>query len=168
MSEKKPFNGSKKQDTGFRKTSDKPGFRKDGHKKDGFRSADDKKTGFKKDGLRRDAEKKDGYKKDGFRKNDFRKNDAPRGGGMKRDFVKPHAAAPEKTREEMPTTNARKVALQIFRDVVRKDAYAALSLDEQLKNANLTQLDKRFCASIVYRTIENLIRIDYALSFYLK
>jgi 16S rRNA (cytosine967-C5)-methyltransferase len=52
--------------------------------------------------------------------------------------------------------------------VVRMDAYAALSLDEKLKNANLSQLDKRFCASIVYRTIENLIRIDYALSFFLK
>jgi len=67
-----------------------------------------------------------------------------------------------------PSSLSRKVALEIFQDVVRKDAYAALSLDEKLKNANLSQLDKRFCASIVYRTLENLIRIDYALSFFLK
>lgn len=67
-----------------------------------------------------------------------------------------------------PSSLSRKVALQIFQDVVRKDAYAGLSLDDRMKNANLSQLDKRFCASIVYRTLENLIRIDYALSFFLK
>ena len=67
-----------------------------------------------------------------------------------------------------PSSSSRRVALEIFQDVLRKDAYAALSLDERLKNANLSQLDKRFCASIVYRTLENLIRIDYALSFFLK
>ena len=67
-----------------------------------------------------------------------------------------------------PSSLSRKVALEIFQDVIRKDAYAALSLDERMKNTNLSQLDKRFCASIVYRTIENLIRIDYALSFFLK
>ena len=67
-----------------------------------------------------------------------------------------------------PSSISRKVALEIFQDVIHKEAFAALSLDERLKNANLTQLDKRFCASIVYTTIENLIRIDYALSFFLK
>ncbi|MBR6185181.1 MAG: 16S rRNA (cytosine(967)-C(5))-methyltransferase RsmB [Clostridia bacterium] len=67
-----------------------------------------------------------------------------------------------------PSSLSRKVALQIFQDVVRKDAFAALSLDDRLQNVNLSQLDKRFCASIVYRTIDNLIRIDHALSFFLK
>lgn len=67
-----------------------------------------------------------------------------------------------------PSSLSRRVALEIFEDVIRKDAYAALSLDERLSAARLSQLDKRFCASIVYRTLENLIRIDYALSFFLK
>ena len=67
-----------------------------------------------------------------------------------------------------PSSLSRKVALEIFQDVVRKDAYASLSLDDRMKNANLSQLDKRFCASIVYTTLENLIRIDYVLSFFLK
>ncbi len=67
-----------------------------------------------------------------------------------------------------PSSLSRKVALEIFQDVVRKDAYASLSLDDRMTNANLSQLDKRFCASIVYTTIENLIRIDYVLSFFLK
>ena len=74
--------------------------------------------------------------------------------------------APKRSNET--ASQSRKVALEIFQDVVRKDAYAALSLDERMKNADLSQLDKRLCASIVYRTIENLIRIDYALSFFLK
>ena len=73
-----------------------------------------------------------------------------------------------KPASDAPTSQSRRVALEIFEDVIRKDAYAALSLDERLKNANLSQLDKRFCASIVYRTLENLIRIDYALGFFLK
>ena len=67
-----------------------------------------------------------------------------------------------------PSSLSRKVALEIFQDVVRKDAFASLSLDDRMKNANLSQLDKRFCASIVYTTLENLIRIDYVLSFFLK
>ena len=67
-----------------------------------------------------------------------------------------------------PSSLSRKAALEIFQDVVRKDAYAALSLDERMRNTNLSQLDKRFCASIVYTTLENLIRIDYVLSFFLK
>ncbi len=90
----------------------------------------------------------------------------------KRDFQKPQekpgAAKRTPADPALPSSNSRKVALEIFEDVIRKDAYAALSLDERLKNARLSQLDKRFCASIVYRTIENLIRIDYALSFFLK
>ena len=67
-----------------------------------------------------------------------------------------------------PSSLSRKVALEIFQDVVRKDAFASLSLDDRMKNANLSQLDKRFCASIVYTTLENLIRIDYVLGFFLK
>ena len=76
-----------------------------------------------------------------------------------------HKPAPD---PNAPSSLSRKVALEIFQDVVRKDAYASLSLDDRLKNTNLPQLDKRFCASIVYTTLENLIRIDYVLSFFLK
>ncbi len=67
-----------------------------------------------------------------------------------------------------PSSLSRKVALDIFEDVIRNDAYASLSLDEKLRNVNLSQIDKRFCASIVYRTLENLIRIDYVLGFFLQ
>lgn len=81
---------------------------------------------------------------------------------------KPMGKPTPKPAADMPSTLSRKVALEIFQDVVRKDAYASLSLDDRLKNTSLPQLDKRFCASIVYTTLENLIRIDYALIFFLK
>ncbi|MBQ9263762.1 MAG: 16S rRNA (cytosine(967)-C(5))-methyltransferase RsmB [Clostridia bacterium] len=87
----------------------------------------------------------------------------------KDETVRRQAMPPKRTPDQnAPSTTSRKVALEIFEDVIRKDAYASLSLDERLRNTHLSQLDKRFCASIVYRTIENLIRIDYALSFFLK
>ena len=81
---------------------------------------------------------------------------------------KPMGKPAPKSAADMPSTLSRKVALEIFQDVVRKDAYASLSLDDRMQKANLSQLDKRFCASIVYTTLENLIRIDYVLSFFLK
>ncbi len=90
------------------------------------------------------------------------------GQGTARPGNRPAPARPKAPGADAPSTISRRVALEIFQDVVRKDAFAALSLDDKLKNVNLSQLDKRFCASIVYRTIENLIRIDYALSFFLK
>ncbi len=68
----------------------------------------------------------------------------------------------------VPTINARRVALDTLLDVLQGDAYASLALDEHLKTAGLTQTDKRFCASIVYKTLENLIRIDYVLAKFLE
>ncbi len=187
MSEKKPFGnkeqknfkkpyenrnnggfskGKDGQKPGFRKDGPKPGYKADGHRTEGFPKDGERPTGYHKEGFRKDDHRRDSFKRDGFRKDGFNRNGNARPAfGDKRPAPKP---VMDKPREDLPTTNARKVALEIFRDVVRNDAYAALSLDEQLKNANLTQLDKRFCASIVYRTIENLIRIDYVLSFYLQ
>lgn len=70
----------------------------------------------------------------------------------------------------MPRSNAnpRRVALNVVCDVLNEDAYASLSLDERMSAVNLNQLDRRLCASIVYRTLENLYTIDYALSLYLR
>ena len=90
--------------------------------------------------------------------------------GDRKPYGKPAGDKPFGEKKPVPAhnSNARKVALEIFQAVVRKDAYASLSLDEKLQKTDLPQLDKRFCASLVYRTLENLIRIDYALSFFLK
>lgn len=100
----------------------------------------------------------------------FRKNEGPRGSERPGRPLNGRPGAPQRRTPDpaQPSTTARRAALEIFQDVVRGDAYASLSLDDRLKNAGLSQLDKRFCASIVYRTLENLIRIDYALGFFLK
>ena len=64
--------------------------------------------------------------------------------------------------------NPRLVAVNVLNDVLQKEAYAALSLDDRLNAVNLNQLDRRLCASIVYRTLENLISLDFALSTFLR
>lgn len=64
--------------------------------------------------------------------------------------------------------NPRLVAVNVLEDVLQKEAYAALSLDDRLSAVNLNQLDRRLCASIVYRTLENLYYLDFALSGFLR
>jgi len=61
------------------------------------------------------------------------------------------------------TIGARQLALNILQDVHRDGAYASLALDKRLKESHLAALDKRLAANIVYGTLENRIRIDYAL-----
>lgn len=97
-------------------------------------------------------------------------NQHPRPRNGQKLFERPaKRPAPRPARDpDAPTSQSRRAALEIFESVIRQDAYASLSLDEKLRDVRLSQLDKRFCASIVYRTLENLIRIDYALGFFLK
>ncbi len=61
------------------------------------------------------------------------------------------------------TMNARRVALDILCDVHQNGAYASLSLDENLRAAKLSPEDRRLVTSIVYGTLENEIKIDFAL-----
>lgn len=83
---------------------------------------------------------------------------------------RPYGDKPEMRAPALPRSNAnpRRVALNVVCDVLNEDAYASLSLDERMSAVNLNQLDRRLCASIVYRTLENLYTIDYALSLYLR
>lgn len=88
-----------------------------------------------------------------------------------RPAMPPRADRPQ-GRPEMraPRSNAnpRMVALNVVCDVLGNEAYASLSLDEKLSAVNLNQLDRRLCASIVYRTLENLYYLDFALSGFLR
>lgn len=59
--------------------------------------------------------------------------------------------------------NARRIALDVLCDVHQNGAYASLSLDEHLRNARLATADRRLVTSIVYGTLENELKIDYAL-----
>lgn len=59
--------------------------------------------------------------------------------------------------------NARRVALDVLTDVREKGAYASLALDARLRTAHLRPEDTRLVTGIVYGTLENQLRIDYAL-----
>ena len=58
---------------------------------------------------------------------------------------------------------SRRVALKVIRDVTEKNAFASLSLNEALKEANLNPLDRRLAARLAYDTIEHLFYLDEAL-----
>ncbi len=82
-------------------------------------------------------------------------------GGFARPVVKAVQREPEESTGL--SMNARRVALDVLCDVHQKGAFAGLSLDEHLRAARLSPEDRRLVTSIVYGTLENEIRIDFAL-----
>lgn len=60
------------------------------------------------------------------------------------------------------------MALDVLRDVHQNGAYAQLTLNESLLKSPLKPVDKRLVTSIVYGTLENEIRIDYALDQFME
>ena len=76
-------------------------------------------------------------------------------------FGRPASSQPEETTGL--TMNARRIALDVLCDVHQNGAFASLSLDEKLRDAKLRPEDRRLVTSIVYGTLENELRIDYAL-----
>ena len=95
--------------------------------------------------------------------------------GDKKPFGKPAPKKPEGERvfgrlvKEGPvettglSMNARRIALDVLCDVHQNGAFASLSLDEHLRNTRLSPADRRLVTSIVYGTLENELKIDYAL-----
>ncbi len=61
------------------------------------------------------------------------------------------------------TPGARRVALDVLRDVHERGAYASLALQDRLTKAHLSPADRRLTTSIVYSTLEQQIQIDFAL-----
>ena len=59
--------------------------------------------------------------------------------------------------------SARRLALDVLQDVHQRGAYAALALQDRLSKSSLKPVDKRLATSIVYSTLENQLKIDYAL-----
>ena len=58
---------------------------------------------------------------------------------------------------------ARRVALDVLSAVHEKGAYAALALGERLRAVRLSPEDRRLATGLVYGTLENQLKIDYAL-----
>ena len=89
----------------------------------------------------------------------------PEGGKRLPQVQRPYGKPEMRARSN---ADPRIVAVTVIEDVLENEAYASLSLDDRLNEVNLNQLDRRLCASIVYRTLENLYRLDFALARFLR
>lgn len=78
--------------------------------------------------------------------------------GGRRSFDRPSGM-----RENNAGMAARRAALEVLTDVHKNGAYASLALDKRLRDARLQPADRRLATVLVYGTLENELRIDYAL-----
>ncbi len=77
--------------------------------------------------------------------------------------------APVKPAAPAITFGARMVALDVLQDVHQQDAYASLALNKRLTASRLLDgRDKRLVTELVYGTLENRIRLDYMVDFFLE
>lgn len=85
--------------------------------------------------------------------------------GERRSFGRPAPRPPVPVRPAPPSvsSDARRAALRVLNHVLLDQAYASLSLDEQLSALQLSYRDRRLCTQLVYLTLENLHKLDYAL-----
>ena len=81
---------------------------------------------------------------------------------------RPERPSTDAPRKERPGTTdgmpARRIALDVIRNVTENGAYASLFLDEKLLNCGLSLADRRLTSRLVYETLEHLMTIDHALS----
>ncbi len=85
-------------------------------------------------------------------------------------FPKPADSKPAFTKPAVPrpaaptiSSDARKSALQVLNRVLLEEGFASLSLNEHFNLVYLSPRDKRLCTNIVYLTLENLNKLDFAL-----
>ena len=74
--------------------------------------------------------------------------------------------APRPARRVSPTDGlpARRMALDVIRQVTENGAYASLVLDTKLKNCTLSHEDRRLVSRLVYDTLEHLLYLDHCLA----
>ena len=59
---------------------------------------------------------------------------------------------------------ARRLGLEVIRQVTENGAYASLALDEKLSRCGLSPEDRRLASRLVYDSLENLLYLDHALN----
>lgn len=64
--------------------------------------------------------------------------------------------------------DARRTALLVLNRVLIDEGFASLSLDEQFSQSNISFRDKRLATALVYTTLENLLKLDFAIDQFLK
>ncbi len=74
---------------------------------------------------------------------------------------------PQHERQPLPMKTdglpARRLALDVIREVTERGAYASLALNEKLEKCTLSDLDRRLAARLCYDTLDNLSLLDWAL-----
>ncbi len=79
--------------------------------------------------------------------------------------AKPATAPPVKPALSL---DARRTALNVLNRVLIDEGFASLSLDEQFQQSYISPRDKRLATALVYTTLENLLKLDFALDQFLK
>ncbi len=64
--------------------------------------------------------------------------------------------------------NARRIALNILNDIFGNDAYANISIDRNLKDSDLSELDKSFVTAMVYGVVSKKVLLDWYILPFLK
>ncbi len=64
--------------------------------------------------------------------------------------------------------NARQTALDILNDIFGNDAYANISLDRNLRDSELSQVDKGFVTVLVYGVVSKRTLLDWYIAPFLK
>ena len=177
---------------GERKFGKKPGFGgnrgANGDRKPGFRGDkprfDGEKRSFGGDKPRFDGEKRQergdkpafGDRKPSFGGNCDRKFGDKPGFGGNRGGNRPAFSGPRGTGDRKPVQGktikphqqeglpARRLALEVIREVTEKGKFIHLVMDEKLRNCTLPLIDRRLAARLAYDTIENQMYLDHALN----
>lgn len=89
--------------------------------------------------------------------------------GDHRRFSLPHGTQggnmrPEPRHGQTDGLPARRLALEVIRQVTENGAYASLVLDEKLHACTLSHEDRRLVSRLVYDTLENLLYLDHAIA----
>ena len=61
------------------------------------------------------------------------------------------------------TKNARQTALDVLNDIFGNDAYANISLDRNLRDSELSTVDKGFVTALVYGVVSKKALLELSL-----
>ncbi len=145
---KPSFGGDKPRFDGEKRTpsEDKPAY---GDRKSSFGGNGERKFGDKPGFGGNRGGNRPGFNRDGGNRRPMGDRKPVQG-----KVVKPHQ------QEGLP---ARRLALEVIREVTEKGKFIHLVMDEKLRNCTLPLIDRRLAARLAYDTIENKMYLDHAL-----
>ncbi len=146
-------------------------IKRDGEKREGFAPRDNR-SGFSKENKRRRFDRRESDANRELSRRDDRKpfvkrDDKPaftKHDGEHKPFVRKDASR----EENKGVSLSRLSAFRILQDVTVRGAFTSIALDRVLAANDLLEMDKRLATSIVYTTLENMIKIDHILDAHME